>query len=287
MSTIVKTIVTERIIRIIEEHDALPWEQENFELDRSNYERKEPYSMLNQLMLYGQPDRFYLTKNQIIKLDLSWKKGSNTHMVTFWRMWEKETGEKDENGDPVIEQIPVLRYYSIIGISDINGIDIGNTDFEGGHTTPIDVYLNQTGARITHNVNAVTAYYCSDTDTIITPVMEDCKNETQYYMGLCRELIRWTSHENRLNRKVKEKDAEAYGMEHLVCELGSAMLRKAFAIPWEKSSAVAVQMWVSRMNDDPSLIVTAASRAEKAVKYLTSLTEERGGVNIMHKLRGL
>ena len=71
--------------------------------------------------------------------------------------------------------------------------------------------------------------------------------------------------------------SEKYSKEELVAELGAAMLVNNCGIESERSfrnSAGYIQGWLEALNNDQRLIVSAASRAEKAVKYI--LTGEKG-----------
>ena len=79
----------------------------------------------------------------------------------------------------------------------------------------------------------------------------------------------------RCNRKAENKMAAFgsadYSREELVAELGAAMLctvtnidsRKAF-----RNSVAYIQGWLRTLKNDNKMIVWAASRAEKAAKYI-------------------
>ena len=64
---------------------------------------------------------------------------------------------------------------------------------------------------------------------------------------------------------------ESYSKEELVAELGSATLVNMLGIETEKSfrnSSAYIQNWLQALKNDNKFIVSASSKAEKAVKYI-------------------
>ena len=87
--------------------------------------------------------------------------------------------------------------------------------------------------------------------------------------------------ESRCNRKSEQKLAafgsEDYSREELVAEIGSAMLCNNVGIDCEKAfknSVAYIQGWLKKLKDDNRMIVWAASRAEKAARYILGETAE-------------
>ena len=81
--------------------------------------------------------------------------------------------------------------------------------------------------------------------------------------------------ESRCNRKSEHKLAafgsEDYSREELVAEIGSAMLCNNVGINCDKAfnnSVAYIQGWLKKLKDDNRMIVWAASRAEKAARYI-------------------
>ena len=82
-------------------------------------------------------------------------------------------------------------------------------------------------------------------------------------------------HENRCNRKTENKLAAFgnadYSREELVAEMGSAMLCNRIGIECEKAfnnSVAYIQAWLKALKNDNKMISWAATRAEKAAKYI-------------------
>ena len=83
--------------------------------------------------------------------------------------------------------------------------------------------------------------------------------------------------ESRCNRAEERKDkfvafgSDEYSKEELVAELGSASLMNIIGIETRKSfrnSSAYIQSWLNVLKNDVKFIVSASSKAEKAVKYI-------------------
>lgn len=88
-------------------------------------------------------------------------------------------------------------------------------------------------------------------------------------------MVHSTGHKSRLDRgDVKDCmyfGSENYSKEELCAELGSAFLINMLDIETEKSfrnSSAYIQSWLRVLKNDTHFIVSASSRAEKAVKYI-------------------
>lgn len=65
--------------------------------------------------------------------------------------------------------------------------------------------------------------------------------------------------------------SETYSKEELVAELGSAIILNQLRIETPqtfKNSAAYIQNWLQVLKNDNKFIVSAASKAEKAVNYI-------------------
>lgn len=112
--------VTERIIKKMEE-GVIPW-QKGWNVPALNYITRKPYRGVNKLLLDGGE---YLTFNQVQQLKGKIKKGAKAEMVVFYTSYTKtitiinaETGEEEEKE----VSIPVLKYYNVFNLKDIEGI---------------------------------------------------------------------------------------------------------------------------------------------------------------------
>ena len=75
------------------------------------------------------------------------------------------------------------------------------------------------------------------------------------------------------NKKNFEKLSQ-YSKEELIAELGSANLMNIIGIETRKSfrnSSAYIQNWLSVLKNDVKFIVSASSKAEKAVNYILNI----------------
>ena len=119
--------VTDRIIAELES-GIIPWNRPWSGVSEGAIRRSngKPYSLINQLLL-GKPGE-YLTFKQCKDEGGKVKKGAKSKMVVFWKVLHREKKDaggnviRDENGLPVDDPIPMLRYYNVFHIDDCEGI---------------------------------------------------------------------------------------------------------------------------------------------------------------------
>ena len=103
----------------------------------------------------------------------------------------------------------------------------------------------------------------------------DTSTPTEAYYGtLLHELTHWTGHKKRCEREFgKRFGDEAYAMEELVAELGSAFLCADIRISPQPrpDHAAYVDHWLKVLKADKKAIFTAASQASKAADFLAGL----------------
>jgi len=284
----VSEIVTRSIIEIMRNEQTLVWKSKRFGLDKCNFNRRKPYSVLNQLLLSGDDNRFYLTRKEIKSLGKVYDAGCNKPIITFWKIYEKETGNI-VNGKPEVQKIPVLRFYNVIGIDNIIDFDQDISPLDMTPDIPIDEFVFRSGANFQVRDNLTVAKYDPETDTIFTPPKEDFDDVNEYYYDLTSALVRWTSGKDRIKGRDPE-DTNRFGMERLISEIGSAMILKAYNMTWEDrigdTALHVINGWCNAMEENENLIIYAASRAEKAVSFLRG-EKDFESVNVFDAIRGL
>lgn len=127
MSAKVYEIVTNRIIEELEK-GVIPWRKPWTGGRGGAYNRisRKPYSMLNQMLLKHGGE--YATFKQWQSLGGKVRKGEKSEIVTFWKMIETETVKAD--GTTEKKMIPMLRYFSVFHISQIEGVEPLEKPFE-------------------------------------------------------------------------------------------------------------------------------------------------------------
>lgn len=113
----------------------------------------------------------------------------------------------------------------------------------------------------------------------------DTSTPTEAYYGtLLHELTHWTGHKKRCEREFgKRFGDEAYAMEELVAELGSAFLCADIGIsPQPRSDHAAyVDHWLKVLKADKKAIFTAASQASKAADFLAGLRDKAANADAL------
>lgn len=282
MSINVYELVTNRIIEQLE-NNIIPWEKPwSGTIDGAfNRVSKKPYSILNQMLL--KYDGEYASFKQWKDLGGRIRKGEKSEMVVFWKMYPIK--EKQDEGTEIIKTIPLLKYINVFHISQVDGVEPLKQkvthDIE-----PIDKaekilndYWNRENITIEH-VKGDKAFYSPMFDKIQLPLFEQFKQSEEYYSTAFHESVHSTMKTNRCNRqedrkgKVVSFGSEEYSKEELVSEVGSAQLMNMVGIETTKSfrnSTAYIQSWLKVLRNDNKFIVSASSKAEKAVNYILGI----------------
>ena len=269
-------MVTDRIIEQLEK-GYIPWQKPWTGVHDGAYNRisNKPYSLLNQMLLSKTGE--YASFKQWTELGGHIRKGEKAEIVTFWKIQPIE--EENEDGEKVIKQIPLLRYYNVFHISQVEGVEPKSIDLN--ELQPIEEaerikteYMQRERIKILEKVTAK-AFYSPSLDYIQIPCKEQYQNIEEFYSTLFHECVHSTGHKNRLDRLEASNKAhfgtESYSKEELVAEIGSATLINKLGIESSKSfnnSTAYIQSWLRVLRNDKKFIVSASSKAEKAVKYI-------------------
>ncbi len=272
-------MVTERIINQLEQ-GIVPWQKPWTGIRSGAYNRisKKSYSLINQMML--KHDGEYATFKQWESLGGHVRKGEKSEIVVFWKITPVE--ETKEDGTKEVKQIPLLRYYNVFHISQVDGVGPLAED-ELDQIEPIEKaenvlhdYWTRENIKVEHKAGDK-AYYSPTIDMICLPLFEQFTDANEYYSTAFHESVHSTMKESRCNRAEDRKGklvafgSDDYSKEELVAEIGSANILNILGIETTKSfrnSAAYIQNWLSVLKNDVKFIVSASSKAEKAVKYI-------------------
>ena len=270
-------MVTDRIIAELEK-GRIPWKRCWSGSRSGAYNRitKKPYSLMNQMLL-GQSGE-WATYKQWQEVGGHIRKGEKASFVTFWKMQQIE--ENNEDGETVTKQIPLLRYYNVFHITQVDGVE----PLEKPELNPVEpiaeaerikeAYKEREHIQIKEIISN-DAFYSPSGDYIQVPCREQYQEANEFYSTLFHEMIHSTGHKSRLNRLTTGADArfgsQVYSKEELCAELGSAIILNQLGIETPqtfKNSASYIQNWLQVLKNDNKFIVSAASKAEKAVNYI-------------------
>lgn len=284
MSKSVYEMVTDRIIEQLES-GVIPWEKPWSGVRSGAYNRisKRSYSLLNQMLLKNEGE--YATFKQWSELGGKIKKGEKSEIVVFWKILPIE--ETQEDGTKVIKQVPLLKYINVFHISQVEGVEplqkekLNDIEPIEQAESILQDYWTREHITVEH-IKGDKAFYSPMRDLIQLPLFEQFKDANEYYSTAFHESVHSTMKESRCNRAEERKDklvafgSEEYSKEELVAELGSASIMNMLGIETKKSfrnSSAYIQSWLRVLKNDVKFIVSASSKAEKAVNYILNIAE--------------
>ena len=230
------------------------------------------YSLLNQMLL-GRAGE-WLTFKQVNAEGGYVRKGEKARICVFWTWLEKENEETGE-----ITQVPFLKYYNVFHISQCEGITAKHTQ-ENPNPAKADEtaeaiireYITRECVTLEHREGDA-AFYQPSTDRIVLPLLRQFAETAEYYGTAFHEMVHSTGHMKRLARldSTANFGSEEYSKEEPVAEIGSAALVFHAGLETVDSfhnSAAYCQNWLQALKNDKRFIVSAASKADKAVSFI-------------------
>lgn len=172
-----------------------------------------------------------------------------------------------------------MRYYSVFHIDQCEGLaarhsqplpQTASTDQNA--ETIISGYVQRSGVKVEHR-QADGAYYQPSTDRVVLPLLAQFAESAAYYSTAFHELVHSTGHSSRLDRltALARFGSDDYSKEELVAEIGAAALVNHTGLETSASlrnNAAYIQNWLDVLKGDKRFIVSASSKAEKAVALI-------------------
>ena len=271
--------ITSRMISEME-NGVIPWQKPWMACGAAiSHTTGKPYSLLNQMLL-GRAGE-YLTYKQVQQEGGFVKKGEKAHMVVFWKFLQVKDEETDE-----LKEVLFLRYYNVFHLDQCEGIAAKHAQVNPNPANPdqtaesiIEAYITREGVKLNHT-EGDRAFYQPSTDSITLPLMAQFTETAEYYGTAFHEMVHSTGHTKRLNRldKCAAFGSEIYSTEELVAEIGSASLLATLGIETGDTltaSAAYIKNWLKALKNDKRMIVSAASRAEKAVALILNRSSDQ------------
>ena len=274
--------ITNRIIGQLE-NGVIPWHKPWSGIASGAYNRisKKPYSLLNQMLL--KHDGEYATYKQWSDIGGKVRKGEKSEIVVFWKILQVE---EVKNGKVEKKSIPLLKYINVFHVSQVDGVEPKTTKLiEHEPIKEAEKIKSDYALREHIDIKEVVtneAFYSPMMDYIQVPCKEQYKDIMEFYSTLFHEMIHSTGHRDRLGRldcsiKFASFGSEDYSKEELIAEIGSAFLMNHIGIETSKTfknSTAYIQSWLKVLKNDNRFIVSASSKAEKAMKYILGNAEE-------------
>lgn len=274
MKKSVYEIATEKILEHLENGTIpwkKPWKTNNTPISKQT---NKPYTGINRFLLsllpFESPE--YITYKQAQKLGGRIRKGSKSHPVFYFNFFEKE--QRDKNGKLETVSIPFLRYYNVFNMEQTEGIDYKIPDPITTTIEPIESaekILSSMYEYPTIQPGGGRAYYNPNQDYIGIPYKAKFTSAEEYYSTLYHEIIHSTGHKSRIDRKFGTSFGDhAYSKEELVAEFGATYLCSLAGIETTtiENSAAYIASWLKVLKNNSKWVVSAASQAEYAVKWL-------------------
>jgi len=271
-------LVTDKIIEKLEE-GCVPWRKTWSSEAPKNLVSGKEYRGINPFLLdsMGYASPYWLTFRQAKDLGGYVRKGEKSTPVVFWKSWK--TLEANDEGKQEEKSRFVLRYYSAFNIEQVSlpPEEVPAEDPTTRHFDPIPkceqvVKAMPNAPEITHQSQR--ACYSTILDIVNMPAPESFDSPAAHYSTLFHELTHATGHESRLNRKgITEANhfgSHDYSREELTAEMGAAYLSGHCGLVDStlENSASYIQGWLKRLRNDPTMVVKAAGRAQRAADYI-------------------
>ena len=238
----------------------------------------------------GYPSDRWLTYQQAKAVGGQVRKGETSSMAIIYKPFEKQARDEQDNklfddaGNPVMEQLSMLKPLQLFNVVQCNGLPdvVTGIPVAAPEERPSVLSEHQTGQVLTIlNATGVTctsyrqdrAYYQPATDRIVMPATSQFVSEADYWSTLLHELVHATGHSERLNREGITSSSRKFGdpvyaFEELVAETGSAFLCAELGIYGDVQHESYLAGWLKALRDDKKAFFRACRFAREATEYL-------------------
>jgi len=280
-------IVTNRIMELLEQGE-IPWKKPwRSASGPRNLITRKPYHGINQFLLNCAPytSPYWLTFKQCTEKNGHVRKGERSTLVVFWKWIErKEENQQDtDSNSPTTGKVPLLRYYNVFNLDQIDGIAPPPEEPVAHSFTPIEAaeqIIQHMPLKPDIRFGGSRAFYSPPSDYIQLPPKEAFHSPEEFYSTALHELSHSTGHHSRLARKgivdPSYFGSHAYSQEELVAEFGASMLCAYAGIEQQTilNSAAYIQGWLTVLKHDKRLAIIAAGQAQKAADFILGRKED-------------
>jgi antirestriction protein ArdC len=280
-------IITDAIIQQLEA-GTRPWKQPwtQTAVQRPLRSCGSPYHGMNIFWLWmiaelrGFTSPYWMTYRQSQLLGGQVRRGERSSIAVFYKTYGKAVDDP-QTGESTIEARRLLRSYAIFNASQIDGLP-GRYYPEPETIVPIEsdpvrraelmAFFDAIPADVRHGGDK--AYFSPAGDYIQMPPLERFGSFDGYAATRSHETAHWSGGAGRLNREFgKRFGDEKYAAEELVAELTSAVLGSELGLPVDHiaNHAAYIGNWLTILKADNRAILTLASKADEAARYLLAL----------------
>lgn len=226
----------------------------------------------------GYESPYFLTFLQAQSLGGRIRKGSKGFTIVKWIESKKKTLKDIENDDATRQTTIFPVIHTVFNIAQTENIEAPPLESPAtAITQPIEAcvgILTKMQRLPSIRSGGDIAAYNRVADHILIPPPSAFHPAEAYYCTLFHEIIHATGHSSRLNRPDLMSSAgpctPEYCREELTAEFGAAYLCGITGIATQTvtNSAAYIQHWLRALENDPSLVYKACSRAQAAVDFL-------------------
>ena len=270
--------VTARIMEILET-GTVPWKKPwRSSEGAKNLISKKPYRGINQFLLNCSPysSPYWMTYRQAADRGGHVRQGEKSTAVVFWK-WLDQKVVPDEDDNLSSGKVPLLRYYNVFNLEQIDGITAPVEAQPINPFSPIEQaeqVIRNMPSRPVILYGGDRACYSPKLDNVKLPNQAAFKSPEEFYSTAFHEIAHSTGHKSRLGRKgILEPSyfgSHDYGQEELVAEFGSSMLCGSAGIEQQtiENSAAYIQGWLQVLKNDKKLAIVAAGQAQRAADFI-------------------
>lgn len=257
----VNQIITEQFINCLKE-GTIPWRKPWACGGFCNGFTKRPYRGINILTLafFGKGE-YYFTFKQVVALGGNVKKGSKGIPIAFYTPLKSNEGKANE------KTFPLLRYYKVFAWEDTEGMKWEAPKKTKAEIKPIELCEKFVAAqKASIEFVGSRAVYLINQHKIQMPVISAFDTAEHFYSTMFHELTHREAREVGEPLDPSTFGSDPYAKEELIAEIGAAFtsaycgVRNDAVLENEKAY---IQSWISKLEKDPQLILTAASKAQK------------------------
>lgn len=237
-----------------------------------NLKTGDPYRGANVLSLWiaaeekGYTSPAWLTYKQARDLGGQVRRDEKSTLGIYFDKMEKT--ERNGDGEEEKRRIPFAKPFWLFNLDQIDGLERPAPADQWDPLERAEEVLKGSGAKIIEG--GTKAFYNPVKDQMQLPDRPRFRCPENFYVVGFHELTHWTGHKSRLARDLKNRfGTEAYAMEELVAELGAAFISAETGVKGKlEHHASYIDSWLRVLKGDKRAIVTAASAASRAAKFV-------------------
>ncbi|VWX51041.1 ArdC family protein [Novosphingobium sp. 9U] len=280
--------ITDLIIRKLETGVA-PWQRPWRSLGASGRplcHQGSAYTGINAIYLWAIADTagyrspYWMTYRQAQELGGQVTRGERASTSVYFNSVKRSETDV-ATGEETNRVIRFMRSYAVFNADQIEGLPgyfYVHSDPvpppPSEHQAAIDAFFSPIPIEIRHGGDR--AYYSPTHDLVQLPLPGAFKSIDHYAGTKGHELAHATGHSTRLARTFgKRFGDDAYAMEELVADLTAGFVGAHLGLPNEliDNHASYLDHWLRVLRADKTAIISAASKAEQAFKWLSAFSE--------------